>query len=69
MSASNGHFNVRIPHSAARTLKVLTNVNAKMDFTGLTKRAKVRALVPVFRSTKMAMLNWLIDLHKNIFIA
>ena len=57
MSASNGHFNVRIPHSAARTLKVLTNVNAKMDFTGLTKLAKVRTLVPVFCSTKMALLN------------
>lgn len=43
MSAWNGPSNVRIPHSAVRTLRVLTNVNAKMDFTGLTKRAKVRA--------------------------
>ena len=55
MSVSNGHFIVRIHHSAARTLKVLTNVNAKMDFTGLTKLAKVRDLAPVFRYTKMTL--------------
>lgn len=56
MSAWNGRFNVRIPPSAARTLKVLTNVNAKMDFTGLMKRAKVRALALKFWSTEMTLL-------------
>ena len=48
---------MRIPHSAVRTLRVLTNVNAKMDFTGLTKRAKVRGLALKFWSTEMTLFN------------
>jgi len=52
MSAWNGHFSVRTPHSAARTPKVLTNVNAKMGFTGLTRLAKVRASTLKFWTKK-----------------
>ena len=57
MSAWNGHFNVRIPHSAAKTPKVLINATAKMDFTGLTKRAKVRGLALTFWSTGTMLVN------------
>ena len=69
MSAWNGPFNVRIPHSAARTLKVLTNVNVKMDFTGLTQRAKVRGLALKFWSTELTSFNSVYDIsfqHKKV---
>ena len=52
MSAWNGHFSVRTPHSTARTPKVLTNVNAKMAFTGLTRLARVRASTLKFWTKK-----------------
>lgn len=69
MSAWNGPFNVRIPHSAARTLKVLTNVNVKMDFTGLTQRVKVRGLALKFWSTELTSFNSVYDIsfqHKKV---
>ena len=63
MSAWNGRLSARIPLSAVRTRKVLTNVNVKMDCTGLTARAKVRKasglLVDIERFTSCMYVNLL----------